>query len=98
MNAPADTSIRFLVLTQEQFDKLREYAVGNPRTPGHDSLCERIWSKTRMRGGIPVATLGPDDIAHLLDFSEKECACGCQILLRAILEQQPNPDSMKSTA
>ena len=89
MHPSPDSALRRLILTQEQFDTLREYAVGDTRTPGHDALCERIWSKTRVRSGVPIATLGPDDSALLRALADRECACGCQSLFRTILTQQP---------
>ena len=36
MNAPAGSSLRFLLLTPEQCDKLRDSAVGHARTRGLD--------------------------------------------------------------
>jgi hypothetical protein len=89
MSSPAETEIRYLVLTQEQFEQLRQYAKGDPATSGHSVLCERIWSKTRIRNGLPMAVIRPDESALMRDLAECECTCGCQTLLRAILEQQP---------
>ena len=92
MSTP-DTGIHYLVLTQEQFEQLREYAKGDSGPTRHGVLCERIWSKTRVRSGLPIATLGADDSALLRDLADRECTCGCQSLFRAILAQQPGVSS-----
>jgi hypothetical protein len=89
MSSPTDTGIRYLVLTQEQFEKLHEYAQGDSGPSGHGALCERIWSKTRVRNGLPIAVIRADESALLRELTQCACTCGCQGLLRAILEQQP---------
>ena len=79
-----------LLLTEQQLETLIENGMSTADHPDAP-LCRRIAAATRIRGGLPVAILTPEDIADLRAAAERDASGAYGSLFAAIIAQQPVP-------